>query len=164
MAVTTTNLVVGGAAVTIGSDLGAIKDGITITPTREVFTIDLEQEMTPSKAWNVTEKWAIEFTLCEPTLANIKIGWDVDNTVTVGPPATLSFGDHQFTPQERVLVVTGIRPGATAAARTVTFHKAVLETPAPLVFTKRAETNLKCGFMGLWDSSNSRVGQISDAA
>lgn len=164
MAVTVNNLVAGGATVTIGSDLGAIKDGITVTPTREVLTIDLEQEMTPSKAWNMAEKYTVEFTLCEPTLANIKIAWDCDNTVTVGPPATLNFGDHQFTPQTRVLVITGNRPGATVAARTLTFNNAIMETPAPLVFSKRQESNLKVGFMCLYDSSTSRVGQFSDAA
>ena len=58
MAVTTANLVVGNATVSIGGDVGAIKDGITITPTIEVFTIDgIEQELTPTKAWRVAESW-----------------------------------------------------------------------------------------------------------
>jgi hypothetical protein len=163
MAVTQNNLVVGGATVTIGSDLGAIKDGVTITPSTELLTIDLEQELTPSKAWRMGERFSCEFTLCEPTGANIKIAWDTDNTYT-GTPATLAFGDHQFTPQTRVLVVTGNRPGSGVAARTITFNNAVLETPAPLMFSKRQESNLKCTFTCLYDSGTSRVGQLSDAA
>lgn len=163
MAVTQNNLLTGGATVNISTDRGAIKDGITITPTREVLTVDLEQEMTPSKAWNMAEKFTVEFTMCEPTLTNVKHAWDVDNATSGGGPTTLAFGDHQFTPQFPVIIVTGKRPGATDGVRTVTFLSCVLETPAPHIMSKRQETNLKVGFMALYTAAG-YVGQFSDAA
>jgi hypothetical protein len=164
LAVTQNNLLAGGATVNLGAaDRGAIKDGVTITPSAELLTLDLEQELTPSKAWRMGERFGVEFTLCEPTRENLKYAWDVDNAIGGAGPWTLNFGDHQFTPQTGVLIVTGKRPGATDGTRTITFLQAVLETPAPVMFSKRQETNLKCTFTALY-AAGTYVGQLSDAA
>lgn len=162
------NIIAGGAKVVIGSDLGAIKDGVTVTPTVELLTVDLEQELTPSKAWPTSRRWTIEFTLCEPTLANIKIAWDVVRAVGGAGPFTLDIGsaeaatDIVLTP--RAIILSSIVPG-NVFIRTVFYHACIIETPAPMVFSKRQETNLKQTFTALYDYSQSpdRVGLFSDA-
>ena len=166
MAVTATNLVVGNATVTIGSDLGAIKDGVTITPTFTVFNVDLEQELMSSRFWYTDKNFKCEFTLCEPTLANVKIAWDVTAATSGSGPILLNFGTASgtdFVPTNRVLAVTSFVPGASLFTRSVIFDKALLETPGPTAFSKRQETNLKCTFNCAYDTTNSRVGKFSDA-
>ena len=162
MAVTAANIVAGGASVLIGTDLGAIKEGVSLTLTVDTFTVDLEQEVIATKAFKTRNKLTCEFTLCEPTLENIKIGWDVDNAITAGPPRLLSAIDQQFTLQERIIVVTGTTPGYAPFLRTCTLTRAVLETPGVLVFTKAAEQNMKLGFNCLADGTAKAV-TFSDA-
>ena len=162
-----TNLTVGGATVYIGADLGYIKDAVTITPTVELFTVDgVEQLLTPAAAWRVSESFECTFTLVEPTEGNINIALDSDNS-WAGTPSILEFGDNQFAPTERVLVVTGKTTGATQFVRTISFGRAVLSGPAPIKFTKGEETNLALTFMCLFDEadgSHESIGWISDAA
>jgi len=163
------NLVAGGNAVLIGSDLGYVKaGGTTITPTLEIFTVDTEQELTAAKAFRTKEDFDLEFTICEPTLANIRMAWDItEATAGTSPaPITLDFGNQQFVPNERVVAVTGFVPaeaGSSGRIRTVTVDKAVLKTPGPIVFTKGQETNLKFVFMCLYNyGSSNRVGRFTD--
>jgi len=170
MAVISGNLVVGNATVFIGSDLGAIKDGITITPTFTVFNVDIEQESFPSRYWYTDKKFTIEFTLCEPTLENIKLAWDMAGAITAGPPRLLDIGTSagtDFVPNARVIVVTSFTPSATGLlpVRTVTFHKCLLETPGATTFTKRAEVSLKTTWNCALDTLQTpdRVGQFSEA-
>lgn len=171
MAVVAGNLVVGNATVLIGSDLGAIKEGITITPTYTVFNVDIEQEAFPSRYWYTDKKFTIEFTLCEPTLENIKIAWDMAGTITGANPRLLDIGTSagtDFVPTSRVVVVTSFTPGGaggTLFTRTVTFHKALLETPGATTFTKRSEVSMKTTWNCTLDTAQTpdRVGQFSDA-
>lgn len=162
------NIVSGGAKVVIGSDLGAIKDSVTITPTVEILTVDLEQELTPSKAWPMGRRWTIDFTVCEPTLANIKIAWDVVRAVGGAGPFTLDIGSAELATdmvlQPRALVLSSIVPG-NVFIRSVFFHACIIETPAPMVFSKRQEVNLKQTFTALYDYAQTpdRVGLFSDA-
>jgi len=163
----TTNITVGGASVTVGSSMGYIKDGVTLTPTLELFTVDgIEQLLTPSRAWRVSEQFECQFTTVEPTQANIKIALDCDNTWTGTPPA-LKFGDNQFSPANDtayVVVMTGYTAAATQYVRTITLHRCFLSTPAPIKFTKGQETNLAMTFLCCYEEDTDVcVGTISDA-
>ena len=159
------NVVIGGATVTIGSDLGYIKDGITINPTAEhYFVEDVEGYPGRHAAKRIRENYAISFTLIEPTQANIKIGWDVTNAPAGTDPITLEFGSDSVTPQERVLVVTGVVPGVGGFVRTVQFDRAIIEDPGEMKITDFEESKLPVTMTCLYDSTNSRVGQFSDAA
>ena len=113
-----TNIVVGGATVLIGSDLGFITEGIKLTPTREMFTPEgIESLYGPIKKWLTKEEYAFAFTLMEPINANIKIWLDSTNAEAAGPPKTTDIGHgpggDTGIVTERVLVMTGIVPGGT---------------------------------------------------
>jgi len=153
------------AAVTIGSDLGYVKDGIRITPSVDLYLVGeaVEQLTLPVKAFRVSETIEISFTLLEATLANIKLVEDIDNATAGAGPITLDWGDNQFIPTENALVVTGVVPGATRYVRTVTFPKAVLTSPAEIAFTKTEETALNATYTALYSESDTYAAEISDA-
>lgn len=162
------NVVVGGATATITADLGYIKDGVQQTPSIELFTPDsIEQLTTAPKAWAVNRSYEIVFTLVEPTLENIRIGWDITEVI-VGAVAPFTLAIHGtlasvFTPVQRAVSVTGFVPGGVTA-RTVLWDRCVVSGPAPLQFIKSEETNLAVTFMALYeDTTNNRVGQFTDA-
>jgi hypothetical protein len=170
MAVTAGNLVVGNLTVVIGTDVGALKDGATVTPTYTVFNVDIEQETFPSRFWYTDKKFALEFTMCEPTLENIKIAWDLIGAITAGPPRLLDIGTSagvDFVPTARVIVLTSFTPSATGLLpiRTWNFHKCLLETPGASTITKRQETSLKTTWNCALDTAQTpdRVGQFSEA-
>lgn len=163
-----TNIVAGGASVLIGTDLGYIKDGITITPTRELLLPEnVETLFAPPKAFLTKETYGFTFTLVEPTEANIIFWLDVGNAIAPGPPAILKVGHGPggdlTQPTERVLVVTGIVPGGTFV-RTITCNRAVADAPGEMKITQFEETALPCSFTIIWDSVNTRAFVISDAA
>jgi hypothetical protein len=166
MAVVPGNLVVGNATVFIGADLGAITDGITMTPTFTVYNADIEQELFPSRYWYTDKAFKLEFTLCEPTLENIKLAWDNINAITGASPRVLSFGTStgpEFVPTPRVISITSFTPSATGLlpTRTVGINKALLETPGATTFSKRQITTLKT----TWNCANdgTKVGVFTDA-
>jgi len=164
MPATPANFVLGGAKIVVGTDLGALVDGTSIIPTVEILTFDIEQELSVSRAWRISEKITIDFTLAEPTLENVKIAWDILQAIVPGPPRTLSISPGQLLPQERVVAMSSFEPGVASDARTVTFHKAIVETMGPLKFTKRELATLKVGMFCMYDyTTNNRVGQFSDA-
>jgi len=171
MTVVSGNLVVGNATIFVGVDLGAIKEGITITPTYTVFNVDIEQESFPSRYWYTDKRFTIEFTLCEPTLENIKIAWDLSGVITGTNPRVLDIGTSagtDFVPTPRIIIATSFTPGGvggTLFTRSVTFHKALLETPGATTFTKRAETSMKTTWNCALDTAQTpdRVGIFTDA-
>ena len=164
MAITVANIVAGGASVFIVADLGAVKDGITITVAIEHYKVEgIEGLLTAPKAWRTKEEYTIAFTLVEPTRDNIRLAWDVTNTESAGPdPITLAFGGDSATPNSRVLKVFGIVPGA-AFVRTITFDNTIASAPGETKLTQFQEQSLPCTFVTLWDATNSRLGQFSDA-
>ena len=164
MAITVANIVGGGASVFIGADLGAVKEGITITVAVEHYKVEgIEGLLTAPKAYRTKEEYTIAFTLVEPTLANVKLAWDVTNAiVTPGPPITLEFGGDSATPQSRVLKVFGIVPG-NVFVRTIQFDNVIASAPGETKLTQFQEQSLPCTYVTLWDAVNSRVGQFSDA-
>ena len=170
MAVTDTNIVWGGATVLISSDLGTLDSGsgVVISFSQENASVgaNVEQLTLPVASWRTSEEITIAFTLLEPTLANIVIAVDSDNTITNGtPPApnTVDIGDNQSALTNRVVVVTGVAPGASKFARTVTAGEAVLQGGTELKFTKGEATALAMTFLCHYESANSRALLFSDA-
>jgi len=160
---TAANIVFGGVAVTIGSDLGYIKDGVTITPSFEIYKPSgIEGLMTAPKSRRISEEYTVTFNLIEPTLANIRLWIDSTNTITAGPPATLEVGADSATPNEQVLVVTSIEPGGTDV-RTITFHKVVAEGAGEWKLTDFEEGTLPCSFVTLYDVTTDELFLVSDA-
>ena len=165
---TKANIVVGGATVLIGSDLGFIKGGIKLTPTREQFTPeDVDSLYGPIKKWLTKEEYAFDFTLMEPTQANIKIWLDSTNAPGAGPdpiPLDIGHGPSGDTGvvTENILVMTGIVPG-NIFVRTITVTNAVLETPGEMTIAQSGEASCPIVMTALWDDSNNRFFLISDA-
>lgn len=149
---------------TIGTDLGYIKDGVTITPSFEIYKPSgIEGLLTAPKSRRIAEEYTIAFNLIEPTLANIRLWIDSTNTASTGlPPLTLQVGGDSATPNERVLVVTSIEPGGTDV-RTITFHKAVAEGAGEWKVTDFEEGTLPCSYVTLWDTATAELFLVSDA-
>jgi hypothetical protein len=166
MAIDTDQIIVGGATVSIGGDVGGIKNGINQTPTIDLFTVDgIEQMPVAADAWITNRVFELSFTMVEPTLANIIIAWDLPDAAAGTGPITLDvLTTLTHEPTERAITVTGVVPIAGRFVRTVVWDKCVLTSPAPLYFGKAQETNLEVTFMCLWDSATSMVGDFSDAA
>lgn len=163
---TEANIVAGGASVTIGADLGYIKDGITLTPTHEkLFIENIETLYSSPRAFWTKEEYTFAFMLVETTQANLKIWLDCTNSAT--PPAGLDVGHGPSgdtgQPTERELVVTGLVPGADLFVRTITGSKVVSDSPGEFKITQFEEAAFPVSFRTLWDNTNSRSIEVQDA-
>jgi hypothetical protein len=169
MAGNANNIVAGGAAVDIGGDLGYIKDGITITPTRELLLPEnIETLYAPPVSFLTKETYGITFTLIETTQANMIIWLGSGNAVTGTGPYNLKIGHgpsgDTAQPVEVALVLKGLVPGANLYVRTITFTKAVADAPGEFKITQFEEAAFPCSFTTIWDATNFRCFQVSDAA
>jgi len=160
------NCVIGGATATVGSDLGYLKsgDGVAVVPTVEHYHLEVESALSPVKSFRIKEAFEINFTLCEPTLANIVIACGTDNAASGTGPTVLSLGDNQVDVVEVVVAITGIVPGGDGFTRTWTFHRCILTSPPEIKFTKDEPTMLPVGFTAHYDSTETEISEISDAA
>lgn len=161
---TPANIVFGGAAVTIGTDVGYIKDGVAISWSVDLYQVEgIEGLLTSPVARRTKEQPTIAFTTIEPTLANMKLAWDITNSTSGTDPITLEFGGDSAIPQERVIVVTGIVPG-DVFVRSIQFDVCVLSAPGEMTITQYGEVAVQSSYVALYDTTNSRLGQFSDAA
>jgi len=165
-----TNIVAGNNTVLIGTDLGYVKGGTTITPTRELLRPEGIEGLrtSPTGATFLTkEEYQFAFSLLELTLENIKIWLDSGNSIAAGPPRTLNIGHGPSgdvaVVTERVLVITGLVPGVTRFVRTITASKAVLLTPGETKITQFEEQMLPMTFVTNWDATLNRCFGFSDA-
>jgi hypothetical protein len=161
---TYTNIVQGGATVTISSDLGFISDGVTITPSFEMSYGKVEGINAHLTARRPLTNYEVAFTLMEMTLANFIKAWDIKNSVVGSAPATLEFGGENFKPTENVLVVYGYTPGATSYARSVTFQRAVVSSPGEFATKDSDPSSLAVTLHALYYTTDGNVGKFSDAA
>lgn len=161
---TYTNIVQGGATVTIGSDLGFIADGVTITPSFEMSYGKAEGINAHITARRPLANYDVSFTLLEMTLANFIKAWDIKNSISGSAPATLKFGGENYKPTENVLVVYGYTPGATSYARSVTFQRAVVSSPGEFATKDSDPSNLAMTLHALYYPTGTCVGTFSDAA
>ena len=163
MAGTPANIVFGGAAITIGSDIGYIKDGVAISWSIDLYQVEgIEGLLTSPVARRTKEQPTITFTTIEPTLENMKLVWDITNATSGTGPTTLEFGGDSATPQERVIVVSGIVPGGVTV-RSIQFDVCVVSAPGEMTITQFGEVAVQSAFVALWDTTNTRLGQFSDA-
>ena len=169
MAADSTEIVAGNATVFIGADLGYVKaGGITVTPTVDVLTVDVEQLSVSPKAFFTGRVYEISFILTQPSHDMLVITWDLPSTPAVGPPETLLIiptadMSDSFTPTERALVVTGTSPTALGI-RTISWDAAILTTPGPLVLSKMVYQEQEVTFQALYDDKvGNQVGDFSDA-
>ena len=181
MAVNSASLVVGNATVTItrptsgggtgiATDCGGLLagDGVTITPTFTTYSPDIEQEQNASRIWYQNKKYQLQFTMCEPTLENIKNAWDCINAITAGPPRLMSFGSAssaESIPTACVILVTMFTPNPTSGSpsRSITFFKAYLDSPGAMKITKSAISTLPQTWTCAFDTTAAKVGSFSDA-
>lgn len=150
MAITTANMTVASnAAVSVGSDLGSIeKNTLVITPNQEVLDPQIETHLAPRKRFRIGEGAEFAFTLLEPTLENILIAWDTDNSIVTGPPRTLAWGDDQQGDTSRAVVILALEPGGTDV-RTITSTAATLQTPAAYNITDQDLSRLPVVYSAL---------------
>ena len=156
-------LTTGGCTVDISGDLGYVKaGGATVTPTVELYTVNVEQLDTPDRAWAVNRSYDLAFTLVEMTQGNIPLGLGTDNAFAAN---SIDIGDNQFEPVYKAIAVTGKTAGAAQFARTLTAYRAVISSPSPLKFSKEEETNLAMTWMLLQDTvTQNCVFDIVDSA
>lgn len=158
------NIVFGNATVDIGGDLGYIKDGITIAKSEEIYRPSgIEGILTSPVARRVSEEYTFTFTLIEPTLSNIRMVWDVTNAIAgAGPPDTLDVGGDSAVVNIRTLTVTGIVPGGVTT-RTIKTETAIAMGPGEHKITQFEEAALPATFVTLWNNSDTRLLDFSDA-
>lgn len=168
MAADSTEIVAGNATVSIGADLGYLKaGGITVTPTIDLFTVDVEQLSVSPKAFITMRNFEISFILVQPTHDTLVITWDLPSSPAAGPPETLEIlptADmaDSFEPTQQALVITGTSPTALGV-RTITWDAAILITPGVLAFSKMGYQEQEVTFQALYDSTTTQVGDFSDA-
>ena len=108
--------------------------------------------------------YKVQTTMVEPTMANLKIANDWQNTEGILDPVTLDFGGENFIPTEEAVIIYGYVPGGDLYTRMFTFSRAVVEPGGEMKHTDEEWTKVAIVFKGLWDETNSRVGELSDAA
>ena len=157
------NIMIGGATVAIGGDLGFIRDGVTISPNAEHYFVEqIEGFPGRHKARRTSETYEIAFTLEEPTLQNTRIGWDITNATSGADPILLNFGSDSVKPQERLIAIGGLAPGASEFTRGIFLPRCIASSPGEFKITDFEESKLPCVFTAEYQTSTSLVGQFSD--
>ena len=165
------NIVIGGASITIGSDLGYIKDGLHLSKEEEIYYVTgIEGLPTPPMAHRTSIQYAISGTLIEPTAtdANPNIALVYGATDTMGTTGVLSLGlaaEMDITNNlEKAVSIYSIVPN-TAFVRTIAAAKCTADGPGEMVFTDAEEVSLPFTFKVLWDTTGADQSIIiTDAA
>ena len=158
-----TNLVQGGGSILIGSDLGFMKGGWTLTPTAENYYSKVDGIPGDVASRRIKSGFDLAFTLVEITLVNIKMAWDEANASAGVGPFTLDVGLDTLTHQEREIEIYAYVPGGDLFVRTITIDRAVVSAPAELKTSDEEESGLACQFHALYSVTNSRFLEFSDA-
>ena len=154
------NLIITAASITIGSDLGYIKDGVHITPSVELYTIEgIEGRLTSPVARRTKESYVISTTLLECTYANWRIAWDVTNAVA---GTVTKFGGDSFKPNERLVLTYSTVPGGVLL-RTWTFRKCVVNSVGEHVLSQFGEIAFPVSFTALYNTATAEIGSCTDA-
>ena len=172
MAVDNTNITIGapvallGEMVLIGTAVGGVRN-VSIAPSFDHFFVEgIEGVPGRHLAKRISENVTVSFDMFESTLENIRYWMDITNAAAGGTSAggnTLEFGGDSVDPNERELVVKGTVPGGSNFVRTWTFDRAIATSPGEMAITDQDVTTLPSSWELLYDSTNSRLGEISDA-
>jgi len=94
MSVNAANVIVGIGDFKIDTvSMGSTRGGVTITKETEVFEKMVDQELSPLGMSKIRETYKVSTEIAESDLDNIKVLWDVPNSVEVdGSTRTLSWG------------------------------------------------------------------------
>lgn len=160
------NIIQGGAAVLVGSDLGYITDGVTFAVIEEMYYKRPEGVSMDVHARRVSQNYEIRTTLLEPTMANMQIAldWQGTSATASGGLEQLEFGnDGNFKPSASVVKIYGYVPGSGGFTRYVQLDRAVAITNVESSFQDAEETKLPLAMHALYDATNSRAGLLSDA-
>lgn len=165
------NISIGGATIDIFNDVGTtepvgyIKDGITITPSFEIYKIGgIEGLPVTVKANRTKTEYSLKTTLMEPTLHNLRKAWDI--TSAAASPFKI---DAPAACKERKVVVGSLGPkvaGGATGVWTWTFTRCIVESPEAMKISDAEETKLPVSFLCMYDSGASvlAVGTIAVAA
>lgn len=150
-----TKIIIGGASVTIGVDLGYIKDGLHISKEEEIYYVTgVEGLPTPPMAHRTSIQYTMSGTLVEPTLANIILAWactDAPGTtgiLEIGKAAEMDI----VTNLEKAVNFLGHHTQA-GAVRTIAAAKCTADGPGEMVISDSEETSLPFTFKVLWDTA-----------
>jgi len=164
MAATSANLRMGAATSLLlhSTTLGYIKDGVTITPTFDIYTAgeSVEQLTGPVKAHRPSETIEISFTSIEPK-HNTDFGdmFDSDN-VPGGVPVVSNWGDNQYTPQSGLFVM--IASGPNGASWTWNFADVRISSPPEWTSTKQGEDAWTVTATAMYSESVTRAIQLTE--
>lgn len=160
-----TNIVVGGASIIHDStDLGYIVDGVTLIVESDMWYGAVEGIPADIVARRTKSSYKFATTLVEPTMANLKIAYDWQNTESGDDPIALDFGGENFVPSTASVEIYGYVPGGDLFTRKITLDSAVAESGGELKNTDADMVKIPVTFKGLYNETNSRVGELSDAA
>jgi hypothetical protein len=151
MAGTAANIVFGGATVSIGGDLGYIKDGLHIAKEEEIYYVTPEGVPTPVAAHRTAMQYTFSGTLVEPTLANIGLAWACNDTSS---PAEIGDKDEMAIASGGLIksvTFTGVEPGGTDT-RTILAASCVADGPGEMVLTDAEEAALPFTFKTLYQA------------
>lgn len=152
-----TKIIIGGATVSIGGDLGYIKDGLHISKEEEVYYVTgVEGLPTPPMAHRTSIQYSMSGTLIEPTAAHIQLVFG--GTDTMGTDGLMSLGMAAemdiVTNLEKAVSFTSYHTQA-AAVRTFAAAKCTADGPGEMVLSDAEETSLPFTFKVLWDTTGS---------
>ena len=159
------NICLGNASMTIGSDLGYITGGVILTVASEMYYVKPEGVNAPVLARNTGQTYEMKTTLLEPTMANMQIAFDWQNSSASasGGSSRLDFGNENMIPTERTISIYGYVPGSGLYTRTIYADQAVAVPGADVTATDTAETSIPVTFHLLYNETNSRCGYMDDA-
>jgi hypothetical protein len=164
MSGTYTNIVQGGASITIGSDLGYIQGGVTLITNADMYYATVEGINTDLHARNTKQTYEIRTTLVEPTMANLKIALDWSTASATASGGNINkFGGGNFKPTERDVVIYGYVPGSGMYARNIEIYRGVAVPGGEITMANAEETRIPIVIHGLYTPSASAVGCLTDA-
>lgn len=160
------NIIAGGAAIVIGSDLGYILQGtgVVMSVTSEPMYVRVEGGVNAEvMARFPLVSYEFTTTLAEPTMQNMIYAYDWQNSTGTGASGNvIEFGGENYVPTVREITIFGYVPGSGNFTRQIVLDRAVAIQGGEHKYTDTEVTTVPFTFHGLYDSADSRVGQMID--
>jgi len=159
------NIIQGGASITIGSDLGYLKEGVTMSVASDMVYTRVEGINANVMARNVNQNYEFRTVLAEPTRANLKIAFDWQNAsaTAAGSLEINTFGGENFIASANDVKIYGYVPGSAAYTRYIELYRAIAIPNGEVSFADAESTGLPITFAGLYYATSSCVGQLADS-
>jgi hypothetical protein len=152
MSYTASNVIIGVGELSVdGTGLGYTSGGVTVVKNEDKLEKEVDQSFSPVGIHKVKETYEVRTNLAEATLANLKIVWDLSQSVVESSPTrTLSWGINTSV-TEHALEFKGKSP--EGYDRTFTCHKAVVWEVGDVVHAKDNMTVFPVTFRVIPDTS-----------